>query len=131
MFQAYLSSKVHYTIDWEYYEWGDNGFQFIEDQWEVMFCYITNQTMTCTLSVQDFTDMKIERGFTVQALFQACVDLAESLGLEKIVYVHDRYSVASLQLAAILEKSAEKIQKEFYNEAEFFWYEITNYIYYV
>lgn len=131
MFNSYRVSKIYYTIDWEYFEWGDNGFEFIEDQWEVMSCHITNKTMTCTLLVQEFTDMKIERGFSTQALFQACVNLAQELGLEKIVYIHDRYSAASLQLATLLDKSAEKISKEFYNEAEFFWYETVHYIYYV
>lgn len=129
MFNTYRVSKIYYTIDWEYFEWGDNGFEFIEDQWEVMSCHITDKTMTCTLSVQEFTDMKIERGFSKQALFQACVNLAQELGLEKIVYIHDRYSAASCELATLLETSAEKITKEFYNEAEFFWYETVDYIY--
>lgn len=131
MFQVYFSTKDHYTIDWEYFEWSEcDCCDYESQEFEVMSCYITNKTMTCTLSVQDFSNMKVEHGFSTQVLFQACVDLAESLGLEKIVYVHDRYNVASLQLAALLDKSsAVKVTKEFYNEAEFFWYETIDYIY--
>ena len=131
MFNSYKVSTELYTIDWEFFEWIGDTCDYDSQEFEVMNCYIniTNKTMTCTLSVQDFSNMKVERGFSVQALFQACVDLAQDLGLSKIVYIHDRYSAASLQLAAILDKSAEKISKEFYNEAEFFWAETTNYIY--
>ena len=130
MFQVYFSSKDYYTIDWEYFEWSEcDCCDYESQEFEVMPCHITDKVMTCTLSVQDFTNMP---GFTVQALFQACVDLAQDLELEKIVYIHDRYSAASLQLAALLDKSsAVKVTKEFYNEAEFFWAETVHYIYYV
>lgn len=133
MFNLYKVSTDHYTIDWEVFDFIGESCDYESQELEVMDCYIniTKKTMTCTLSVQEFTDMKVERGFSTQALFQACVDLAQDLELEKIVYIHDRYSAASLQLAAILDKSAEKISKEYYNEVEFFWYEITNYIYIV
>ena len=129
MFTSYRVNKDHYTIDWEFFEWIGDSCDYNSQELEVMSCHITNKTMTCTLSVQEFTDMKIERGFSTQALFQACVNLAQELGLEKIVYIHDRYSAASCELATLLDKSAEKISKEFYNEAEFFWYETVDYIY--
>lgn len=127
MLRAYLSNKDYYTIDWEYYEWSEcDCCDYESQEFEVMNCYITDKVMTCTLSVQDFTNMP---GFSTQALFQACVDLAQELGLSKIVYIHDRYNPASLQLATLLDKSAEKVSKEFYNEKEFFWAEIIHYIY--
>lgn len=129
MFNLYKVSADHYTIDWEFFEWIGESCDYESQELEVMSCHITNKTMTCTLSTQDFSNMKVERGFSVQALFQTCVDLAQELGLSKIVYIHDRYSAASLQLAAILDKSAEKITKEYYNESEFFWYETVDYIY--
>lgn len=125
MFTSYRINKDHYTIDWEVFEWIGESCDYESQELEVMSCHITNKTMTCTLSTTDFTD----RGFSAQDLFQACVDLAQLLEIKKVVYIHDRYSAASLQLASILDKSAEKISKEFYNEAEFFWYETIDYIY--
>lgn len=125
MFTSYRINKDHYTIDWEVFEWIGESCDYESQELEVMSCHITNKTMTCTLSTTDFTD----RGFSAQDLFQACVDLAQLLEIKKVVYIHDRYSAASLQLASILDKSAEKISKEFYNEAEFYWYETVDYIY--